>query len=158
MSALTIGRGLARDLRVLLCWCVILCRSKYKGGASEMYVTYDRDQRTRGGSTATYPKVKRVYIAGDVRDWTVGRVRKKSGREVYGVRIEYEQSRVGYHRAGFSAKRDQTRYEVAPTRVEPASQRFFQVVELPEQARNVQFHTSAHDLPERYRHAVQDVR
>jgi hypothetical protein len=132
--------------------------SKYKGGASEMYVTYERDQRTRGGGTATYPKVKRVYIAGDVKDWTVGRVRKKSGREVFGVRIAYEQSRVGYHREGFTAERGQTRYEVSPTRVEPASQRFFQVVELPDEARNVEFYTAAHDLPERYHHALQNVR
>ncbi len=34
--------------------------SKYKGGASEMYVTYDVDRKTRGGGTASYPKVKRV--------------------------------------------------------------------------------------------------
>jgi hypothetical protein len=33
--------------------------SKYKGGAHEMYVTYDLEQRTRSGS-AIYPKVKRV--------------------------------------------------------------------------------------------------
>jgi hypothetical protein len=132
--------------------------SKYKGGAHEMYVTYDRDQRTRGGRTATYPKVKRVYIAGDVQDWTVGRTHKKSGREVYGVRIEYEQSRVGYRRESFTARRDQTRYEVSATRVEPASQRFYQVVELPEAAHNVQFHPSVDDLPERYRHALQNVR
>ncbi len=40
--------------------------SKYKGDAKEMYVTYDIEQKTRGDSTAMYPKVKRVYIAGDV--------------------------------------------------------------------------------------------
>jgi len=42
--------------------------SKYKGGAHDMFVTYDLDERTRGGGTATYPKVKRVYIAGEVKD------------------------------------------------------------------------------------------
>ena len=31
-----------------------------------MYVTYDLEQQTRGGGSAIYPKVKRVYIAGDV--------------------------------------------------------------------------------------------
>ena len=132
--------------------------SKYKGGAREMYVTYDRDQPTRGGGTATYPKIKRVYIAGDVKDWTVGRVRKKSGREVYGVRIEYQQSRAGYNREGFTAKGDHTRYEVTPTHVGWASQRFVQVVELPQEARNVRFYASADDLPERYHHALQNVR
>jgi hypothetical protein len=74
------------------------------------------------------------------------------------VRIEYEQSREGYRREGFAAERDDTRYEVSPTSVEPASQTFFQVVELPEEARNVHFYTSLHDLPERYHHALQNVR
>ena len=46
--------------------------SKYKGGATEMYVTYDLWQATRGDSSALYPKVKRVYIAGHVTDWHVG--------------------------------------------------------------------------------------
>jgi hypothetical protein len=36
--------------------------AKYKGGAHEMYVTYDLEQRTRGAKTAVYPKIKRVYI------------------------------------------------------------------------------------------------
>jgi hypothetical protein len=40
--------------------------SKYKGGASEMYITYDLEQKTRGGGSTLLPKVKRVYIAGDV--------------------------------------------------------------------------------------------
>ena len=59
--------------------------SKYKGGASEMYVTYDLEQKTRGGGSAWLPKVKRVYIAGDVTGWEVGEFRKRSGREVHGV-------------------------------------------------------------------------
>ncbi len=42
--------------------------SKYKGGAKEMYVTYDLWQATRGENQALYPKVKRVYIAGHVKD------------------------------------------------------------------------------------------
>ncbi len=42
--------------------------SKYKGGASEMYVTYDLNRKTQGGGMATYPKIKRIYIAGDVRE------------------------------------------------------------------------------------------
>jgi len=132
--------------------------SKYKGGADEMYVTYDLEQKTRGGGTATYPKVKRVYIAGDVKDWKSGTVRKRTGREVRGVRIEYEQNRAGYRRKAFEAERGQTRYEVAPASVSQTSQRFVQVVEVPEAARNVQFHTDASTVPERYRNALQDVR
>src|SRR5262245_50876829 len=131
--------------------------SKYKGGASEMYVTYDLDQKTRGGAIATYPKVKRVYIAGTVKGWKVGLVRKKSGRQVHGVRIEYEQGRSGYRRQRYKAERGDTTYTVGPTRVGPASQPFAQVVEIPERARNAHFYTAAR-LPAKYRHALQNVR
>jgi hypothetical protein len=132
--------------------------SKYKGGAHEMYVAYDLQQKTRGGGSAAYPKVKRVYIAGDVKGWRAGQVRKKTGREVHGVRIEYEQGRTRHHREGYSAQRGGTAYAVAPASVAPTSQRFAQVVEVPEGARNVQVYTDAGRLPERYRHALQRVR
>jgi hypothetical protein len=132
--------------------------SKYKGGAHEMYVTYDLDQKTRGGGSATYPKVKRVYIAGDVKDWKAGTVRKKSGREVRGVRIEYEQSRARHHRKDFTAERGETIYHVSPASVGGTAQKFVQVVEVPEKARNVRFHTDQGGLPAKYRDALQDVR
>jgi hypothetical protein len=132
--------------------------SKYKGGASEMFITYDLEQRTRGGGSATYPKVKRVYIAGDVKDCKLGWVSKKSGREVHGVRIEYERSRARYHREGYTAERGETSYEVGPASVGTASSRFAQVVELPETARNVHFYTESAAMPDKYRHALQRVR
>jgi hypothetical protein len=132
--------------------------AKYKGGAHEMYVTYDLQQRTRGGGSAAMPKVKRVYIAGDVKGWKAGHVRKKSGKEVRGVRIEYEQSRTRHRRKGYTAARGETTYPVAPASVPGTSQRFAQVVEVPEAARNVRFHTDAGGLPEKYRHALQHVR
>jgi hypothetical protein len=132
--------------------------SKYKGGASEMYVTYDLEQRTRGGGSALIPKSRRIYISGDVKGWELGEFRKRSGREVHGVRIEYEQSRRPYRREGYRATRGRTPYRVSPTGVEATTQRFAQVVELPARARNVQFHLDAKGLPERYRRAVQDVR
>jgi hypothetical protein len=132
--------------------------SKHKGGASEMYLTYDLDQRTRGGGIATYPKVKRVYIAGDVKDCKLGRVSKRSGREVHGVRIEYERSRARHRREGYTAERGGTSYEVAPASVGTASARFAQVVELPEAARNLHFYTESAAMPEKYRHALQRVR
>jgi hypothetical protein len=131
--------------------------AKYKGGAHEMYVTYDLEQRTRSGS-AIYPKVKRVYIAGDVQDWQVGRVKKRSGRDVYGVRIAYDQRRKGYHRKAYTAERGGTAYQVAPASVEATAQHFMRIEELPERARNVHFYTDARKLPEKYRDAVQDVR
>jgi hypothetical protein len=130
--------------------------SKYKGGAQEMYVTYDIEQHTRGHGTAVYPKAKRVYISGDVRGWRTGDFTKKSGRRARGVQVEYEQSRRGYQRRGFHAHRGSTSYEVRPASVKPVRQRFTQVVEVPTGARNIEFHQDR--LPERYRSALQDVR
>lgn len=132
--------------------------SKYKDGAQEMYVTYDRKQKTRGGGSALYPKVKRVYIAGKVKDWEMGKVKKKSGREVNGVAIEYEQSRKGYQRKGFSAERGQTSYQVKPATVKGSSQMFEQIVEVPEDAQNVRFFTSIKKLPKKYQSALQNIR
>lgn len=132
--------------------------SKFKGGAKEMFVTYDLEQKTRGESTAMYPKVKRVYIAGDVTDWRVGRFTKQSGKEVFGVQVEYRQGREGYKRSGYTAERSDTgtEYEVPPTKVEDSFSTYTQIVELPEDAQNVRFH--AKDLPEKYQDALQDVR
>ena len=129
--------------------------SKYKGGAHEMYITYDLEQRTRGGH-AIYPKVKRVYIAGDVDDWQVGDFARKTGREVHGVKVNYHQSRDGYHREGYTARRGSTTYQVPPADIKPTMQRFSQVVEVPQKAENMQFHVGT--LPKRYQEAVQDVR
>jgi hypothetical protein len=132
--------------------------SKYKGGAAELHVTYDLKQRTRGGSSALYPKVKRVYIAGNVMNVSVGRVRKRTGREVRGVRIEYEQSRKGYRRAKFAARRGGRAYSVRAASVEPTRQRFAQVIELPDRAQNVKFYPTRARLPVKYRHALQRIR
>jgi hypothetical protein len=122
--------------------------SKYKGGAREMYVTYDLEQRTRGG-TAIYPRVKRVYIAGDVKDWAVGTFAKRTGRRVHGVKINYEQKGKEFQRRGFTATRGTLSYEVRPARFPATRQTFTQVVEVPADARNVQFHPKS--LPTRYR-------
>jgi len=132
-----------------------LTESKYKGGAREMYVTYDLEQRTRGGSTASYPKVKRVYIAGPVKSATVGKFRKRTGREVYGVRIEYEQSRRGYGRKAFTGRRGSTSYDVGPANVARTRQTFTQIVEVPERAKHVRFHEGG--LPPSYQSALQAV-
>jgi hypothetical protein len=132
--------------------------SKYKGGAHEMLVTYDLKQKTRGGGSADYPKVKRVYIAGEVKDWKTGAVQKRTGRRVHGVRIEYEQSRRRYRREGFEAQRGETAYDVAPASVGGTAQKFVQTVELPKEARNVHFYKEASRTPPKYRHALQSVR
>src|SRR5205823_2075037 len=130
--------------------------SKYKGGAHEMYVTYDLEQETRGGGKALYPKVKRVYIAGDVKHWEIGDFNKRTGRAAHGVKIDYEQTRTGYDRDGYTAERGETEYEVRSAHVGRARQTFSQVVEVPESAQNVQFHEK--DLPDRYRSALQNIR
>jgi hypothetical protein len=132
--------------------------SKYKGGAQEMYVTYDLKQKTRNGDSKLYPKVKRVYIAGDVKDWKTGDIKKRSGRTVHGVAIEYEQSRKAAQRSGFSAKRGQTSYTVRPSSARPSSQTFRQVLEVPQDAQNIHFYSNAQKLPSKYRSALQNVR
>jgi hypothetical protein len=132
--------------------------SKYKGRATVMYVAYDLEQRTRGGSRAVIPKIKRVYIAGDVAGWEVGDFRKRTGREVHGVRIDYEQTRRPFRRDGFLAARGPRRYRVPPVHVRAATQRFSQVVELPAGAQNVTFYARVNELPQVYRHALQRVR
>ena len=132
--------------------------SKYKGGAQEMYVTYDLKQETRGGGSAIYPKVKRVYIAGDVKDWETGTVKKRTGRRVHGVAIEYEQSRKGYRRKGGTMRRGQTTSQRKPATVQGSSQTFRQIVEVPKDARNVRFFASAKKLPQKYQSALQDIR
>jgi hypothetical protein len=131
---------------------------KLKGRAETMYLTYDLEQRTRGGGSALYPKVKRVYIAGEVTGWEAGVFQKRSGREVYGVKIDYEQRRERYHRKGYTASRGKTQYHVSPTDVPATTQKYSQVVELPREAQNVRLHADAKPLPEKYRDALQDVR
>jgi hypothetical protein len=132
--------------------------SQFKGYANEMYITYDLEQKTRGGGSAIYPKVKRVYIAGEVKDWKIGTLKKRSGREAYGVEIEYQQSRKAYRREGFTAKRGGTIYHVSPASVKAATQNFRKIVEVPREARNIRFHSKANMLPEKYQHALQKVR
>jgi len=130
--------------------------SKYKGGADIMYITYELKQKTRGGNTALYPKVKRVYVPGEVQDWKVGIFTKRTGKKVRGVKIDYEKEREGYHRKPFAAHRGRTNYRVMPTDVEPTSTTFSHIVEVPSHAINVKFVKSR--LPQKFSHALQRVR
>jgi hypothetical protein len=130
--------------------------SKYKGGADEMYVTYDVLQETRDGHRAIYPKVKRVYIAGKVTDWAVGNFAKRTGRQVHGVKVDYEQSRARYARKEYTAQRGRTSYKVSPSHVGTTRSNFTQIVEVPSDARNVRFRKGK--LPEKYQSALQSVR
>jgi hypothetical protein len=130
--------------------------SKYKGGAREMYITYDLWQTTRGERPALYPKVKRVYIAGEVEDWRVGIFEKRTGKKVHGVKLNYAQSRARHTRQGYTATRGDTRYRIPPTQMKESKTRFSKIVEVPEAAQNVRFH--AGELPPHYRQALQAVR
>lgn len=125
--------------------------SQYTSGAKEMYVTYDLPQETHGDGETLYPKVKRVYIAGEIKGWEVGTFKKRTGEEVHGVKINYEQSREGYERKGYKAARGRTRYPVTPAQVGRTKSSFTKIVEVPEDAQNVKFHTGK--LPEEYREA-----
>jgi hypothetical protein len=130
--------------------------SKYKHGAAQMYVTYDLPQKTRGESHALYPKVKRVYIAGNIKDWQVGTFAKRTGKTVHGVKIEYEQSRASYQRKGYTAARGGTQYEITPAQVRGTTSIFSKIVEVPEKAQHVELHIGT--LPAKYGAALQDVR
>ncbi len=130
--------------------------SKYKGRAEEMYVTYDVRQETRGGKTAVYSKVKRVYIAGKVKDWRIGKFAKRTGRKVNGVKIDYEQSRAGYGRKEYQAKRGDTQYKVSSARVGGSHSTFSTIIGVPTDAKNVRFHRN--HLPRKYQDALQAIR
>jgi hypothetical protein len=130
--------------------------SKYKGGAQDMYVTYDESQATRAGQRAAYAKVKRVYIGGEVKSWHVGTFLNRAGRRVHGVKIEYQQSRSGYGRKPYAAQRGRSTVKVAATKVGPGRARFSKVVEVPEGAHNIHFYKSK--LPSKYQEALQRVR
>jgi hypothetical protein len=130
--------------------------TKYKGGAKEMYVTYDLTQKTAAGRRVAYPKVKRVYIAGTVKAWRVGTFEKRTGRKVWGVKVDYGQSRAAYERQGYQATRAGKPYKVAPAKVVSGRSSFSKVIEVPKEAQHVQFHKGK--LPRKYQDALQAVR
>jgi hypothetical protein len=105
--------------------------------AQEMYVSYDLPQRTRGGGTAIFPKVKRVYIPGEIQEWAVGNFRKRSGRHVFGVKVTY---RVPAEPTIEESQTDSRPDAGRVSRIHPTYRRFTQVIGLPEAARNVQLH------------------
>lgn len=129
---------------------------RYPTTVSDLYVTYDIEEVTASGQRTLEPHARRVSIGGEVREWQVGDFRRRSGREVHGIRIHYEQSRKGYLRDGFTATRGGITYEVPSTDVEPGTSMFTHIVELPVRARNVQLHRGA--LPRRYREALRVTR
>ena len=102
------------------------------GPGKYYYIMYENLERTRAGNKVWKPRVKRVYISGKLLRWQKGRVRKRTGETVNGIKLVYENTRKG-----FSARRGNTRYSVSSAEMEVAK-----VVELPKGARNIRLTTS----------------
>ena len=96
------------------------------------YIMYENLERTRAGNKVWKPRVKRVYISGKLLRWQKGRVRKRTGETVNGIKLIYENTRKG-----FKAQRGSTRYSVSRAEMEVAK-----VVELPKGARNIRLTTN----------------
>jgi hypothetical protein len=118
-----------------------------------MYVTYDLPERVRNSELSVHPRVKRVTIAGEVKHWEIGHFTKRSGKQIYGLKIEYMRNRSGYTRRGYSATRGDTEYQVPSTQVEASQASISKIIEVPEHAQNVQLRTT---LPKRYQEVLQD--
>jgi len=96
------------------------------------YVMYENLERTRAGTRVWKPRVKRVYISGRLLKMEKGRVRKRTGKVVNGIKFYYENTRKG-----FTAHRHGTRYKVSRAKMVVEK-----VVELPRDARNIRLTTS----------------
>ena len=115
--------------------------AKFSGKGKYYYILYLSRDKVRGGKVRWKPHVKRVYISGELLEYRVGRVRKRSGRTAHGVVFVYLNERRGYHRRGFVAERNGKVYEVRGARVPPAKTVVRKVVELPSDARIVKITT-----------------
>jgi len=102
------------------------------GPGKYYYIMYENLERTRAGNKVWKPRVKRVYISGKLLRWQKGRVRKRTGETINGIKLIYENTRKG-----FKAQRGNTRYSVSRAEMEVAK-----VVELPKGARNIRLTTS----------------
>jgi len=109
-----------------------LCEYPQVGPGKYYYIKYENLERTRAGNKVWKPRVKRVYISGKLLRWQKGRVRKRTGETVNGIKLIYENTRKG-----FKAQRGNTRYSVSRAEMEVAK-----VVELPKGARNIRLTTS----------------
>jgi hypothetical protein len=99
--------------------------SRYDEGGRVVYLQYASSVRSRSGNPSDRVRVKRVYLPGDSWDLTLDgpkTVRKRTGRRVHGVALQYK------HRlAGATAKRGDTEYRLR----ERVSERT-KVIELPQ--------------------------
>jgi hypothetical protein len=117
-------------------------KSAYKGGTDQLFVTYEIDGLDGHSSDEdSYPQVTRVYLSGDLCDWEIGTFRTRSGAEVFGVKIEYQQTHERYR-----VRDAHEVYEDAAN-----GRRYTKIIEIPAQATNIELRS---ELPDRYRHAL----
>jgi len=109
-----------------------------------MFVTYEIDAVQLGADCDDddcCAQVTRVYLPGDLCDWEIGVFKTRSGADVFGVKIEYQQT----HEC--SRVRDQdTEYECAADTL-----RYTKIIELPRSATAIELRA---ELPDRYRQAL----
>lgn len=111
----------------------------YKGGSDQMFVTYELgSELSEDGSC---PQVTRVYLSGDLCGWEIGTFKTRSGADVYGVKIEYQQTHETYR-----ARDIEREYESAAH-----SRRYTKIIEIPVGATTIDLRA---ELPDRYRHAL----
>ena len=61
---------------------------------------------------------------------------------MHGIKFVYENTRAGYHRKSFTAKRGKTKYRVSPAKVPRTKVTVSKIVELPKNIRKVKITTS----------------
>ncbi|RWJ04890.1 MAG: hypothetical protein EOR25_30050 [Mesorhizobium sp.] len=94
-------------------------------------------------------------MPGKVVGWQIGTFEKKSGRSVYGLKLEYQQSRKRYVRKAYKAKRGRISHEVPETKAAETTQSFTKIIEVPEIAKNIRLREG---LPKECAPARQNVR
>ena len=117
---------------------------KLKGKGKYYYILYEHLERVRSGKKVWKPRAKRVYISGKLLSHKLGTFTNRYGKRVHGIKFVYENTRQGYHRRGFTAKRGRTKYRVSPTRVGRTKTTVSKLVELPRNIRRIRITTSKH--------------
>ena len=104
--------------------------SRFDKGGRVLYLVYESDQRSRAGKSNPRRRVKRFYLPRDSKDVRIEgprTVKKRTGTQVNGVRVQYS-----HLLAPATAQRGQTTYSL-PERWANRTK----VIELPKSARNV---------------------
>lgn len=99
---------------------------KYEGETKTYWITYEVPSKS---TEEPVDKAKRFYVSGKLKD-TEGpdTFENKLGNKTYGIKVTYDNPRKGY-----DAERDGTKYHVEPTMTT-----ITKIVELPEDAINVE--------------------